>query len=91
MVKKSKIQTPDWILNGKSKPSEKKPKVKLFKIKKCPKCKSRDVSVLLGIEEGKGKGEWECKKCKWQGKNPIEEEVEEDEFLKYLEEKGDEE
>jgi transposase-like protein len=90
MVKKSKIQTPDWILKGKSKPSEKKSNGRMFKIKKCPKCKSDDVSVLLGIEEGKGKGEWACKKCKWQGVNLIEEEVGEEEFLKYLESKEDE-
>jgi len=90
-MKKPKIQTPDWILKGKDKPSEKKPKEKTFKIKKCQKCKSNDISVLLGIEEGKGKGEWQCKKCNWQGRNPLEEEIGGDEFLEYLENKGNEE
>ena len=60
---------------------------KIFKIRKCPKCGSDEISVVLGFDEGKGKGEWECKKCKWVGKNAKEEEVFEDEFIKYLGEK----
>ncbi|MFH1365170.1 MAG: hypothetical protein ABIH28_01130 [archaeon] len=88
-MKKPKIQTPDWILKGKDKPAGKKVKARTFKIRKCPKCKSKDVSVFLGIEEGKGRGEWECKKCKWRGKDIVEEEVNEEEFLKFLEGKGD--
>jgi len=93
MAKKSKIQTPEWVLKGYSSEKEylaktgKKKQVsgKSFKIKKCPKCKSGNISVFLGIEEGKGKGEWECKKCKWRGKDVLEEEVSEDEFLEHLE------
>ncbi len=95
-----KLATPDWIKEGfsskeayeKSKgiKNNKKEKGKVFKIRKCPKCNSDDVSVLLGNEEGKGKGEWECKKCKWKGTNIKEEEVSEDEFMKYLDDKGEE-
>jgi len=97
MAKKPKIQTPEWVLKGYNSENEylektgkkKKPASgKTFKIRKCPKCKSTDVSVLLGREEGKGKGEWQCKKCKWSGKDIVEEEVGEDEFLDYLEKSG---
>jgi len=99
MAKKPKIQTPEWVLKGYNsekeylgKTGKKKPASgKVFKIKKCPKCKSSDVSVFLGIAEGKGKGEWQCKKCKWVGKTPFEEEVSEDEFLEYLESKEESE
>lgn len=95
------MKTPDWILQGfnseeehnKSKGIKKKSRTptgtgKTFKIRKCPKCRSDDVSVVLGFDEGKG--EWECKKCKWQGKNINEEEVSEKDFMKYLDEKGEE-
>ena len=93
-MKKPKIQTPEWVLKGYNSEKEylektgkkKQPSWKVFKIKKCPKCKSRDISVFLGIDEGKGRGEWECKKCKWRGKDIFQEEVSEDEFLKCLEE-----
>lgn len=68
--------------------SESQTKGKTFKIRKCPKCGSSDVSVVLTGEEGKGTGEWECKKCGWKGKNVEEEELNEDEFMKYLDEKG---
>ena len=96
-MKKPKIQTPEWVLKGYNsekeylgKTGKKKPSSgKTYKIRKCPKCKSRDVFVLLGAEEGKGKGEWECRKCKWKGKDIIEEEVSEDDFLKHMEEIGD--
>jgi len=63
---------------------------KTFKIRKCPKCGSDKVNVLLTGEEGKSTREWECKKCKWKGKNIDEEELTEDEFMKYLDEKGEE-
>jgi len=88
-----KLKTPDWVLEGfdsedeysKSKGiKKKKPTGKVFKIRKCPQCGNDDVSVVLGFEEGKGKGEWECKKCKWVGKILREEEVSEEEFIKYL-------
>jgi transcription elongation factor Elf1 len=118
MAKISKIQTPDWVLEGFeskseyekskginsskktiSKPSnikdkkESKPKKssgKVFKIRVCPKCGSDNVGVVLTGEEGKGTGEWECKKCGWTGKNIGEKELDEDEFMKYLDEKGEE-
>lgn len=85
-----KIKTPDWVLNGGKKKTAKKPEAKTFKIRKCPKCNSNKVSVVLTGEEGRGKGEWECKKCKWTGRNVIEEELDEDEFMKYLDENGEE-
>ena len=82
----SKIQTPDWVLKGKKKPQKKKAG-KTYKIRVCPKCSSSDVGVVLGYEEGKGKGEWECKKCKWMGKEIKEEELSEEEFLEGMEKK----
>ena len=89
------MKTPEWILDGfnseeeynKKKGIKKKKAVgKTFKIRRCPKCNSDDVSVVLGFDEGKGRGDWECKKCKWIGKNVKELGVSEEEFLK-LEEK----
>ena len=77
-----KLKTPDWILQGKEKPKEKKKAGKTFKIKICQKCGSNEVNVVLGGEEGRGSNGWECKKCKWKGKQPNEKEVSEDEFLK---------
>lgn len=99
MPKKSKLATPDWILKGGKKPTKKKDDptgvsfgVKTFKIRKCPKCKSDDVGIVLSgsdSEEGGGK-EWECHKCKWIGKDIEEKELTEDEFMKYLDERGEE-
>lgn len=68
----------------------KKKSEKTFKVKKCPKCGSTEVSVVLGEEEGKGSRGWECKACKWKGKDIKEEEMSENEFTKYLDEKGEE-
>lgn len=85
-----KIKTPDWILKGKEKSTEKKKLEKMFKIKVCPKCGSHDVGVVLTGEEGKGARDWECKKCKWTGKNIDEKELNEEEFMKYLDEKDTE-
>ncbi len=78
MPKKSKITTPDWVLKGEKPPAKNKAE-KTFKIRECPKCKSDNVVVVLTGEEGsdedellatsskrgqgKGKGEWECRKC----------------------------
>ena len=62
-------------------------KEKTFKIKRCPDCNSNDVKVLVGFDK---KGEWECHKCKWKGKDIKEEELKEEEFLKYLDDKGKE-
>ena len=83
-----KLSTPDWILKGKEKPKEKKSKEKTFNLRRCPKCSSDNVNVLLTGEEGKSAREWECKKCKWHGKDVKEEELTEDEFMKYLDESG---
>ena len=77
-----KLKTPDWILQGKKKPKEKNKLGKFFKVKTCPKCGSTDVSVVLSGEEGRGSQGWECKKCKWAGKNIQIKEVSEEEFLK---------
>jgi ribosomal protein L37AE/L43A len=95
---KSKLATPDWIKEGYDSPEEyakskgkptKKKEEKTFKVRKCPKCGSDQVNVVLTGEEGKGTKEWECRKCKWVGKNIKEDELTEDEFMKYLDEKGE--
>ncbi len=100
MAKKNKLATPEWILEGydseedyeKAKGIDKKKKSgKTFKLRRCPKCGSDEVGVVLSnsdAEEGGGK-EWECRKCKWSGRNINEEELTEDEFMKYLDEKGE--
>ena len=62
-MKKAKVKTPDWILEGydskadyeKAKGLDKKPKKdgKTFKIRECPKCGSDDVGVVLsGSDSG---------------------------------------
>jgi len=94
------MKTPDWILDGfdseadyeKAKGIKKKKakEGKIFKVRRCPKCDSDKISVVLGFDEGKGRGEWECKNCGWIGKNVNEEELSEEEFMKYLDEKGEE-
>lgn len=81
--KKSKIQTPSWILEGEGKPKEKK-KGKTFKVRECPKCSSDDVGVVIGEV-----GMWECRKCEWKGTDINERELDEEEFMKYLDEKGE--
>ena len=96
MPKKSKMKTPDWIIEGydskeeyekaKGLPSSKAKKGRTFKMRLCPECGSDDVGVVLGQEEGKGNGEWECHKCKWKGAEVKTKEVSEDEFLNFLEE-----
>jgi ribosomal protein L37AE/L43A len=94
MAKKSKVKTPDWILEGYDSPEEyakskgvktKKKEGKTFKVRKCPKCGSYDVAVVIGEV-----GVWECKKCGWKGQDVEEEELTEEEFMKYLDEKGEE-
>lgn len=90
MPKKSKIKTPDWILKGGDDLPTKKKKGKTFKIRRCPDCGSDDVKIVLNGDEGKNQGEWECEKCRWKGKDVKEEELSEDEFMKYLDEKGEE-
>ena len=95
------MKTPDWIFEGHDskeayektkgiKGKKKSKKEKTFQIKKCPKCKSNDVSVILTGKEGEGSNGWECRKCSWKGEDIIEEELNEDEFMKYLDDKGKE-
>jgi len=98
MPKKNKLKTPDWIVEGYDSPAaynkakgitEKKKTGKTFKLRRCPKCGSDDVGVVITGEEGKKAKDWECRKCKWTGKDIDEQELSEDEFMKYLDEKGE--
>jgi len=93
---KSKLSTPAWVLEGYNSKEEydkkkgikkEKKKEKSYFVKTCPECGSNNVKIILTGEEGKGRGEWECYKCKWKGKDIEEKEVSEDEFLKIMEEK----
>ena len=98
--KKSKLATPDWILEGYDSKAdwekahgikEEKKKGKIFKIKICPKCGSDDVNVVLSqsnSEEGGGE-EWQCNACGWHGPNIKEKELTEDQLMKYMDEKGE--
>jgi len=85
MTKKSKLKTPDWVLKGEKKPKEKK-KGKVFKVRLCPSCNSDDVGVVIGGQIGM----WECHKCKHRGSIFPETEMTEDEFMKFLDDKGEE-
>ena len=102
MTKKGKLATPEWITEGfdskadwekKHEISSEKKKGKTFNIRECPKCGSDEVSVTISgsdAEEDANTGrEWECKKCKWKGKDIVKKELSEDEFMKYLDEKGE--
>lgn len=99
MAKKSKIATPAWITEGYDSPeayektkgvaTKGKSSGKTFKLRLCPKCSSDEVGVLITGEEGKSKGEWECRSCKWTGKDVVQKELSEEEFMKYLDEKGE--
>ena len=65
---------------------------KTFKIRECPKCHSDDVGLILSnsdAEQGGGK-EWECRKCKWKGRDINEKELTEDELMAYMDSKGEE-
>jgi len=95
MVKKEKLSTPAWILEGYDSPAEynkakgidnKKKTGKTFKIRKCPKCNSFDMVVVTGEE---AVGLWRCGKCGWEGKDVEWEELTEEEFMKYIDEKGE--
>ncbi len=95
------MKTPDWIIQGfdskadwekKQGIESGKKKGKTFKIRECPKCKSDEVGLVLSnsdSETGGGK-DWECRKCKWKGQDIDKKELTEDEFMKYLDEKGEE-
>ncbi|MDA3836744.1 MAG: hypothetical protein PF542_03925 [Nanoarchaeota archaeon] len=83
--KKSKIQTPTWLLEGEAESKTKKKTEKTFKVRRCPKCNSDEISVVIGEV-----GVWECRECKWKGKDVNEDELTEDEFMIYLDEKGEE-
>ncbi|MFH1585781.1 MAG: hypothetical protein ABIB79_03370 [archaeon] len=102
MPKRSKLATPAWILEGYDSPAdyekakgldkEGKKSGRTFKIRECPECGSDDVKVVLSesdAEEGGGK-EWECKMCGWVGEDIVRKELTEDEFMKYLDERGEE-
>jgi ribosomal protein L37AE/L43A len=60
-------------------------KGKTFNIRECPKCASNDVEVVIGEVRM-----WKCKKCGYKGREIKEKELTEDEFMKYLDEKGEE-
>jgi len=103
MAKKGKLATPTWILEGfdseadynKSKGiSKDKKEGKVFKIRECPKCESDNVGIVLSnsdSEEDSSTGKsWECHKCGWIGSEVIQKELTEDEFMKYLDDKGEE-
>jgi|GEM_PF-949856 len=94
MPKKSKIATPDWILEGFDSEEEynKKKGIKspkkgkgIFKLRLCPKCGSDEVVIVVGKERGK---EWECKKCGWKGMTVKEKDLTEEEFMEYLDKKN---
>ena len=96
MLKKSKLKTPNWILEGYDSEAEynnvkgidKKKKVDgVFTLKLCSKCGSEKVRVVL-CEDKKTK--WKCEKCGWSGTQIKEKELAEEEFMKYLDEKGEE-
>lgn len=90
-----KLQTPAWILEGfdseeaynkkKGIKTEKKEKG-IFKLRLCPKCGSDNVSIAIGKEKSK---EWDCKKCGWSGENVKEKKVTEEQFMEYLDKKGE--
>lgn len=99
MLRKKKLSTPDWILGGydseavynKAKGIKKEKKTgKTFNIRECPECGSDNIGVFLGGVEGKGSKGWKCNKCNWQGSEVIEKELTEDEFMKHLDDKGEE-
>lgn len=97
---KSKLSTPDWITEGfdskadweKAHGIKNEKKIKTFKIRECPECGSDDVNVVISgsdsEEESNTGREWECHKCKWKGTGINEKELTEEEFMKYLDEKG---
>ena len=96
MMAKMKLETPAWIREGYDSLADyekargiktEKKKGKTFKIRKCPGCGSFDMVVVTGEE---ARGLWRCGKCAWKGKDVRWEELSEDEFMKYMDEKGEE-
>lgn len=85
--KASSTTSSSKIGQSKEKLNEKKKPGKTYKLRVCPKCGSDDVGVMLVGQEGKRADNWECKKCKWNGKDIAEKEISEDDFLKRAEEK----
>lgn len=55
------------------------------RVKKCPKCGSTEVFIVLIGEEGKKAENWECRACNWKGRSIEEKELSENEFLEHLE------
>lgn len=99
-MRKNKLATPAWILEGYDSEADynkangidkKKKEGRTFKIRECPKCESDDVGLVLSnsdAEEDSNTGKnWECHKCKWNGKDVVEKELTEDELMKYLDDK----
>ncbi len=90
---KGKLSTPNWIKEGydseadynKQKGIKTEKKGKTFKIRQCPECGSDNMSVVIGEI-----GVWKCNKCDYKGRDVEEKELTEDEFMKYLDEKGEE-
>jgi Zn ribbon nucleic-acid-binding protein len=62
----------------------KKPaKEKTFKVKLCPKCKSDEITVVIGGQMGM----WECRGCGFRGPSFPEKEMTEEEYFDYLDKK----
>ena len=90
-----KLTMPGWIKEGydskedwekaNGKKTAGKKVGKIYRVKKCPECGSTEVSVVLLGEEGRRVNEWECKACKWKGRDIDDKELNEDEFLEHLE------
>jgi len=87
-IKSEKVAKPKKNAELEKKERASNKKVKSYKIKICPKCKSDEVVVVLNGEERRNLGEWECHKCKWKGRNIDEKELNEDEFMEYVDRKG---
>lgn len=93
MPKKNKLSTPEWIKEGydskadwekaQGKKVGKSGSGKTFKVRRCPKCNSDKVKVVVGAE-GSEVGMWMCEACGWKGKDIVKEELNEEEFMAYL-------
>lgn len=74
-----KLSTPNWIREGfdskadweksQGKKTGKKLTGKTFKLKVCPECGNNNVNIVLVGEEGEKADNWQCRSCKWRGKN----------------------